>query len=190
MGARPYRYLALYDPAPGCLVEVGSENGEGSTAWLADYAKRHGLRFYTADVDATVHQRAKEITPGARLCPGTTLLNRVGSVSVAYLDGFDWIPYGKEGQGWVKTMRRDYRDKGLELTRKASESEHLKEAAIVARKATSPCVVIMDDTYWDKGWHGKGAKALPYLEIEGFRVIDHQGHETPGSLGCAVLRRD
>lgn len=189
MGARAYRYLSLYKPSPGCLIEVGSERGEGSTAWLADYSKRHGLRFYTADIDPEAHGRAREITAGARLTTGVELLKRVGSVSVAYLDGYDWIPPWATVEEWVNLQRSRYRQLGIDHSNEACEAVHLEEAELVARKATDRCVVICDDTFRDDGrWRGKGALAVPYLQAEGFEIVDHQP-SGQHSLGCVLLRR-
>jgi len=188
MGARAYRYLALYEPDPGCLVEVGSERGEGSTEWLDRYARAHGLRFYTADIDPETYAKARDITPGARLCPGRVLLKRVKSVSIAYLDGFDWMPSKEASQTWALKQRARYRRLGVEQTNEASEREHLCEAELVAAKATKRCAVICDDTFWEGRWQGKGAQAVPYLLNEGFEVVDDQ-HAEPESLGCVVMRR-
>lgn len=189
MGARAYRYLALYEPAPGCIVEVGSERGEGSTAWLVAYAHRHRLGFYTADVDPDVHRAAERLTKGARLCTGCELLRRVGTVSVAYLDGFDWIPDKQHDEPWIQRQRQRYREVGYEMTNENCQREHLAEARLVARKAAGRCVVICDDTYrTGDGWSGKGGLAVPYLEDAGFRVVADEA-SAGESLGCAVLTR-
>jgi hypothetical protein len=188
MGARAYRYLCLYDPAPGCVVEVGSERGEGSTAWLAAYAKRHGLRFYSADIDSKVHRKAKRITKGARLCSGVEILKRVRTVSIAYLDGFDWSPEGVEEE-WLADQRDRYEDLGYAMTNAKSQTEHLEEAKLVTRKAAARCVVICDDTFVGTvGWDGKGGQAVPHLLSHGFEVVQVEEPDTH-SLGAVVLVR-
>lgn len=189
MGARAYRYLSLYPPDPGCLVEVGSERGEGSTAFLYRYAKRHGLRFYTADIDPAAFKRAKSITPGARLTTGLKLLRRLrGPISVAYLDGFDWIPEGADNLDWIALQRRRYQRLGVEMNNHNCQREHLAEAEQIARKAARRCRVICDDTHNRGGWSGKGGLAVPFLESEGFTVTDHREPEGV-SLGYVVLDR-
>lgn len=189
MGARAYRLLALYEPAPGALVEVGSERDEGSTAYLAPYAKTHGLRFYTADIDPEVYEVARRITDGARLCSGRELLKRLRTISIAYLDGFDWIPRGHESERWITNQARRYRTLGYELTNDTCQREHLEEAHLVAQKAAKRCVVICDDTFQtSEGWSGKGGLAVPYLEIAGFRVVHCEPPEE-ASLGAVVMRR-
>lgn len=189
MGARPYTWLDDYTPDPGCLIEIGSERGEGSTAFLADYAQQHGLRFLTADIDPASHAAAAKITTGARLMSGRDLLKRLRSkVSVAYMDGFDWIPEGLEREDWIQEQRDRYRQLGYELENRNSRNEHLAEAQLIARRATERCVVICDDTWRNGDWHGKGGLAVPYLLTQGFTVAEHDGPRKD-SLGYAVLIR-
>jgi hypothetical protein len=190
VGARAYRYLSLYDPAPGVLVEIGSERGEGSTVWLSRYAKRCGLRFYTADIDPDTHRAARRITPGARLARGRDLLRKLRSpVSVAYLDGFDWIPQGREHVPWIADQRARYHELGYHLTNEDCQHEHLHEAKALAERAADRCAVIADDTWLDENeWTGKGGLAVPYLIGEGFEVVDHAGCQDE-SLGYVVMRR-
>lgn len=190
MGARPYRYLSLYQPEPGCLIEIGSERGEGSTRFLDAYACRHKLRFYTADIDPDTHEAAKRITRGARQSTGVALLRRVRTpVSVAYLDGFDWTPAGAENEAWLIDQRARYAELGYEMTNENCQREHLAEAQLIADRAADSCVVICDDTWHDRRWTGKGGLAVPYLISQGFTVVDHAGRENDSSLGYAVLRR-
>lgn len=189
MGARAYRYLTLYDPDPGCLIEIGSERGEGSTAFLADYARKHRLRFYTADIDPDTHRAARQITSGARLVSGVELLHRLRTpVSVAYLDGFDWIPDRADTEPWIADQRRRYHHLGYELRNDNCQQTHLAEAQLVAERATERCVVVLDDTWLDDHWTGKGGLAVPFLQSKGFEVVAHAGCE-PSSLGYAVMRR-
>lgn len=189
MGAKAYRYLALYDPEPGVVVEVGADRGEGSTQWLYEWAKGHGLDFASADIDPDQKVEGPAGTK-VRNVTGTQLLSRIRrNVSVAYLDGFDWIPDGEEEKNWIREQRSRYESFGVELNNDACQREHLEEAHLVSRKAAKRCVVVLDDTWHDGDWWtGKGGKAVPFLEIEGFEVVvqDEPGDE---SLGGVVMFR-
>jgi hypothetical protein len=191
MGARPYRYLNDYKPARGCLIEIGSERGEGSTAFLAEYAKKHHRPFFTTDIDPESHEAAKVITRGARLMSGSLFLQRFrGRISVAYMDGFDWIPEGLENEAWIHEQQARYASLGVEMTNEHCQAEHLREAVLIAKKAADRCCVILDDTWSeDGGWSGKGGLAVPHLESEGFAVVETEGPEKD-SLGYAVMTRD
>jgi len=190
MGARAYRHLSLYDPAPGCLIEIGSERGEGSTAWLHDYAQRHRLRFYTADIDLDTYTIARGITSGARNLTGTEVLRRLRTpVSVAYMDGFDWIPDGQANEQWIGDQRARYATLGHHLDNDRCQQTHLEEARLITGKANERCAVICDDTWLGPtGWTGKGGLAVPHFVSEGFTVVDHDGCKDH-SLGYVVLKR-
>ena len=189
MGARAYRLLAEHEPDPGAVVEVGSERGEGSTAWLDAWARSHRCRFYSADIDPDTHERARAITDGARLCPGATLIRRLALVSVAYLDGFDWTPDDPHFpiDGYIAR----YAELGYQLTNHNAQAAMLDEAYEVVARASPNCLVICDDTWrTGSGWDGKGGRAVPYLLGYGrFRQLVEAG---PGgdSLGFVMLRRE
>lgn len=188
MGARAYRRFAAYDPDPGWVVEVGSERGEGSTGWLHRYATDHGLYFATIDVHPGRSKAADRIAPGhARCAQGRDELRRIRPISVAYLDGFDWIPSGHERSRWIATQRDEYTTLGYELTNENAQREMLEEAHQVVRNAAPRCAVICDDT-WGR-WNGKGGWAVPYLRENGFRLVS-SGRRTATSLGYAYLIRD
>lgn len=189
MGARAYRYLSLYEPAPGCLIEIGSERGEGSTEFLAAYAELHSLRFYTTDIDPDAYEAAKRLTDGASLGSGEDMLIHLdGPISVAYMDGFDWIPRHHESEPWIADQRARYTQLGFELNNEICQQTHLREAQLIAKRATNRCVVIVDDTWTEANWTGKGGLAVPYLLDHGFTVVIDDQPEG-NSLGYVVLRR-
>lgn len=190
MGAQAYRLLALYDPAPGVLVEIGSERGEGSTAYLASYAARHDLEFATADIDPETSRQALEITLGAWHGTGASLLRKLKApISIAYMDGFDWIPDGQGCERWIEEQRERYAELGVDMNNDACQREHLKEARLIAKKAAERCVVICDDTFRESdGWSGKGGLAVPHFERQSFTVVDSVG-PAETSLGYVVLQR-
>lgn len=191
MGAQAYRLLSLYEPDPGWLVEVGSERGEGSTAWLRDYAERTGLGFTTCDIDPAQHAEAERIAPGHAICGrGRDVIAQTKPISAAYLDGFDFIPPGREGDGFITEQRDRYDELGFTLSNGRCHAEHLAEAKALERRANRRCVVICDDTWQGPrgGWKGKGATAVPYLLRHGFCVIEVVQREKT-SLGATVLRR-
>lgn len=65
-GAAAYRLLADFedDLDDGNLIEIGSDRGEGSTRWLAEFAAKHHRNFYTVDFSAEGYRN------GQRACGG------------------------------------------------------------------------------------------------------------------------
>lgn len=78
------------------IVEIGSERGEGSTAYFAQLAKKHNVEFHTVDI--LDHSKDKvndtnitwHVADGATWCRDEyPKINK--KISVMYLDNFDYI---------------------------------------------------------------------------------------------------
>jgi hypothetical protein len=61
----------------------------------------------------------------------------------------------------------------------------LRETIAAEDKLSADALVVYDDSPWDGGWAGKGAKAIPYLLERGWRVIA-AGYQTVVSRGDAL----
>lgn len=185
MGAALYPLLADHgDVLPGeCVVEIGSERGEGSTAWLADFCHKRAINFYTVDVDPLVHETAVKTVDGYRCCsahlgPGEEFLPGLKEkIRFAYLDAFDCIPAGFEKEPFIDFYTRRYEELGLRaMTNENSARSHLALTRLVVKRAASRCAILIDDTdLTDGGWLGKGRLAAPFLSRKGFLVEDVGG---------------
>lgn len=184
MGAQAYRILAQHaDVADDeCVVEIGSERGEGSTSWLSQFCGERGIFFYTVDIDPGVYDAAKDLVGecascSAYLITGEEFLRTVPKkIRFAYLDGFDCIPKGLENEEFIEYYRRKYEEMGLTMTNTESAKSHLEQAQLVDAHRASRCTVLIDDTFLEGSkWIGKGAWAMPYLEARGFEVSDLGG---------------
>lgn len=187
MGARAYVVLEEFsDIHDGeCVIEIGSERGEGSTKWLSSFCSEREASFHTVDVDPFIYSEARKIVSQHAGCSAHCMLGEDfledlhEQVRFAYLDAFDYVTEEIEGQGWVQDQIARYRELGLDMTNAASEISHLEQAKLVVEKAASRCAILVDDTYRDReSWTGKGALAAPYLRELGFEISD---------LGGAVL---
>lgn len=181
-----YEAVAHYTPDPGCLIEIGSERGGGSTAYLNDYALHHGLTFYTVDIDAEVYDGIRHNYGDAAIhSRGLDFLHLVQQpISVAYLDGFDWIYDPNSDITAIQIPQ--YRYMGLELTNDNCQKEHLLEAEVVEQKSADRSLVIFDDTYLieDGIFTGKGGTAAAFLLDHGYE------HVLESSPGGAVFYRE
>ena len=60
MGSKPYTILdqiSLDIDPNNIVVEIGSENGEGSSVWLYDWATKHNIEFYSVDVEHRMREK-------------------------------------------------------------------------------------------------------------------------------------
>lgn len=156
----------------GSVVEIGSERGEGSTAFLSNFCKKFGLKFYSVDFEDNAYQRAKNI-------PNTIAIQSTGEeflrnfpkgekICYAYLDNHDWN-YGDE-ELHARTKRK-YDLYGLDLSNKNSQQAHLDQAMLVSELASKKCIISFDDTFYDdelKCVSGKGGTAHTWLSSKGW----------------------
>lgn len=168
-----------------CVVEIGSERGEGSTTWLAKFCIRRKIHFHTIDVDPGVYKGAEKIFTRykggfchAHFGRGEDFLanNSELHIRFAYLDSFDCIPSGLEHEPFIEFYRQKYHDLGMVMTNANSQAVHLIQASLVDMRSASRCAILIDDTWkTDDAWDGKGALAIPYLQTRGFEIRDLDG---------------
>jgi hypothetical protein len=83
----------------GSFVEVGSDRGEGSTAWLNHFAARTGRDFFSADFAPEGFENARRVCGSCAyrglgedfLSTEFSRVSKSGQISFAYLDNYDWI---------------------------------------------------------------------------------------------------
>jgi hypothetical protein len=98
MGAQAYGLIEDIPFLPGeCVVELGSERGEGSTYYFVEYCGGRGIPFYTVDPDKNDgYTTASQIARCHAYCmTGEQFLAEVFpsfglKIKFAYLDNFDW----------------------------------------------------------------------------------------------------
>ena len=187
MGARAYTLIAEVDFQPGeVAVEIGSERGEGSTAYLRQHCAEREVEFFSVDIDPQVE--------GVIQSDGATWLHGFDRfallVKFAYLDNFDYVFPSIVGQPWVQDQIEGYLKFQIEMTNENSEQAHLDQAIEVNRLSVPGTMVVIDDTWVEHGvWYGKGATAVPYLQSAGFRVLDGFDGLPPESSCVALQRR-
>jgi hypothetical protein len=179
MGTKPYTKIAelkLECDHDNIVVEIGSENGEGSSLWLHNWAQQHGMDFYSIDVE----HRKREldypdinwvvVTCGSYWCknilPG---LNK--KIKVLYLDNFDWIWDESNLANYIKEQIKKYALRGVEMNNTNCQEEHRLQVEYCLPYLDKQSVVIMDDTFYtNDSWDGKCATAIPLLIENGFKI--------------------
>jgi hypothetical protein len=165
----------------GSIVEVGSERGEGSTAFFEEFAKQKGTPFFSVDMDIAPHEAAKAIC-GARAYRMTgerffaEEFHKFGlNIHFLYLDNFDWSWGGDEGKQIQDAQSVDYTRNGLVLNNANSQLAHCVQAAL-ATQFMPKGYILFDDTWKDGDqWTGKGGTAVPMLLNRGFVVARAMG---------------
>jgi len=179
MGSKPYVKLEsinLTVSHDNIVIEIGSENGEGSSLWLYNWATQRGLKFYSIDVEHRMRERTHpEInwvvtTSGSDWCrdvlPG---LNK--KIKVLYLDNFDWIWDLENLAPHNQQQIKNYETRGIIMNNQNCQQEHRLQIEYCLKYLDEQSVVIMDDTFYNNDkWDGKCATVIPLLLEHGFKM--------------------
>lgn len=179
MGSKPYTKLEninLSTNHDNIVVEIGSENGEGSSLWLHDWAIKHNVEFYSVDVEHRMRERTHPqinwIVTGSgsdwckNVLPG---LNK--KIKVLYLDNFDWIWDTKNINSYTQQQILNYSKRGVIMNNQNCQEEHRLQIEYCLPYLDKQSVVIMDDTFYNTNtWDGKCATAIPLLLQNGFKM--------------------
>lgn len=198
MGARAYR---LFDsvkelPRNSCIVEIGSQRGEGSTDYFIELARKLKVPLYTVDINYEVYIWIAHKTH-AFLMSGEEFFERVlpnigSKIGICYMDGFDWIWQGMDGRDFILAQKEEYKNLGFELHNDASQKSHVRQCqAIVDFKMDYIGTRILFDDTWPtrEGYDGKGGSAVPYLLGKGYEVIDQVPVAEEDQQGYVLLEK-
>ena len=181
---RAEQYLDQFDPEyMGQFVEIGtSRNGDdGSTRTIAGWAARFGKGLFTVDMDVNNcdYVIEQDIANVEVICQtGEQYLKdfpaHITYISVLYLDNFDWDWHPDRTEDFVIEQQRRYADLGLRMNNVNSQRAHLRQAELALPALGDRCLVICDDTWYNKYWghySGKSGSVVPYLMNHGFEVL-------------------
>lgn len=190
----PYKMLdnhfsELHSDSSKCVVEIGSERGEGSTAYFRDWAQAHGLDFHTVDVtnDALTHFTNNTAYGGI----GSTNFHVVDTghawcrdalptlgkqISVLYLDNFDWIDPVNLQYQWLHDQIAAYAARGVVMSNENSQEEHRLQTLYCLPYMAPQSIILIDDSYEDinssTGWGGKCGTAIPLIIAAGYTIAN------------------
>lgn len=180
MGARAYHKIEHVTFNAGEIaVEIGAERGEGSTAYLTEYCAERGIPFYSVDIAPQLPQTIK--MDGAEW-----LRNNKETIKFAYLDNFDYIFDEIANEPWLLDQVKQYADMGIDMNNDNSKAAHLEQAQLVHRNSTAGTVILIDDTWLQGGYNGKGGTAVPWLLDNGWELLEPVGWQTKS---YALLRK-
>jgi len=163
------------------IVEIGSDRWEGSSAYFADLANTHDMRFITVDLDpgAELRLRKTVLSDHTHLvefvqAEGTqwTVKYQDSKIRVLYLDNFDWDWRTDRQQQMIQNQVQWYQQQGLVMNNINSQTAHITQMVNLLPHMTDRCVVCVDDTYEYNGvFIGKGGAVVPYLIGQGFGIL-------------------
>lgn len=194
MGMSPYKMLndqfqELQVDNSKCVVEIGSERGEGSTAYFRDWSQARGLDFHTIDVtdEALTHftnntafggignTKFHTVDTGHAWC--RDVLPTLGKqIVVLYLDNFDWIDPNNLQYQWLHDQIAAYAARGVVMNNENSMEEHRLQTLYCLPYMAQQSIILIDDTYQDinspTGWGGKCGTAIPLMLAAGYAIAN------------------
>lgn len=186
-----YVRAAEIEYRPGeVILEVGSERGDGSSAYLAKLAGERNVPFISIDPDPETAQKALDVGATVIVTLAEDYLPHwdFGPPRFVWADGHDW-PYSwhtPTDEHMQRCVER-YRHWGAQVTREASAAAHLALVRALEVVAPPGCVVAFDDTWrCDLQWQGKGMTAVPWLAERGWVVESYSIGDEP-MRSCTVV---
>lgn len=172
--AKPF--IDKLEPSRSIIVEIGSERGEGSTAWFDTVAKELNKDFYSVDVTdyASTTLTHLENTNFIITSSGSKWAkDNTKTISVLYLDNYDWISTMNSIRPIEQQMIDEYNNRGVSMTNFDCQREHLEQMVNCMPCMDEQSIVICDDTPFDKSsgvYFGKNGSVIPYLVIHGYKI--------------------
>jgi len=190
------KYLDQFDPNYiGSFVEIGSSrNGDdGSTRVIAGWAAQLGQKLITVDMDPVQCDLVRSFNlPNVEVhnITGENYLSTIfpidiASISVLYLDNFDWDWHPMNTEQFVIEQQHRYQNLGVTMTNLNSQMAHLNQAILAAPLMADTSLIICDDTWFNESWghySGKSGAAIPYLVGQGFRILATEAHPVYGTI--------
>lgn len=183
MRTAPYRLFEQIKDQLGTnqlFVEIGSERGGGSTAYLNSLSKQTLNNFVTVDVDPVyVGDDVTKYRMSGEEFAYNILPSMSKKVSLILMDGFDWIAKPatvRSGDAPVDTMNaiEQYEKRGQQLNNINSAVSHMQQILGLRPYFAKRCAIMFCDTWFNwqlDTFEGKGAGAVYLLLAEGFKVI-------------------
>jgi hypothetical protein len=179
VGTKPYIKLEninLSSNDHNIVVEIGSENGEGSSVWLYNWATEHDMEFYSVDVEHRLRERTYPhinwvvASSGSDWCK-TILPTLNKKIKVLYLDNFDWNWDPNIVHPHIQQQISKYLERSVTMNNQNCQEEHRLQVEYCLPYLDQQSVVIMDDTYYNnEELTGKCATAIPLLLQNGFKM--------------------
>lgn len=180
MGACAFDIIVDYIDhiSDGCVVEIGSTRGEGSTYFFMGFlhkSTRHN--FVTIDIN---HETTRHLEKYKRMGNiqvltgnGVVMLDQIAQpIAYAYLDNFDLIRPGTENHPAIREQVNKYKkDFNLDMHNTNCYQTHLEQTQKIVTRCAEKCIIQFDDTHFKEGWVGKGSTAVPWLLDRGWTVL-------------------
>jgi len=176
LNSQPYLAQLSYDQDTDMILEIGSDQNEGSTEFFNGLSVNWEIPFYTVDVIIEPQRRFThldhiiwQVETGSvwtkKILP---TLNK--QIKVLYLDNYDWSNPGPNAD----TIRTSYAFRNVDWSNLGSQVEHLAQMVNCMPYMSEQSLVICDDTPLveaSETYTGKCGAVVPYLLCNSYRTV-------------------
>jgi hypothetical protein len=159
------------------ILEIGSDQNEGSTEFFNGLSVNWEMPFYTVDViDEPQHRFTHldhiiwQVSEGGAVWTKSVLPTLGKQIKVLYLDNYDWSNPGPNADN-IKT---NYARRNVEWSNIGSQVEHLAQMINCMPYMSAESLVICDDTPLVDAsgtYTGKCGAVVPYLLCNGYKIV-------------------
>jgi len=176
LNSQPYLAQLSYNRDCDMILEIGSDQNEGSTEFFNGLSVNWEIPFYTVDVVIEPQRRLAhldniiwQVETGSvwtkKILP---TLNK--QIKVLYLDNYDWSNPGPNAD----TIRTSYAFRNVDWSNLGSQIEHLHQMVNCMPYMADQSLIICDDTPLvdhSGTYTGKCGAVVPYLLCNGYRIV-------------------
>lgn len=165
-----------YNQETDMILEIGSDQNEGSTEFFNGLSVNWEIPFYTVDVIDEAQQRFThcdhiiwQVMEGSKWT-STVLPTLSKRIKVLYLDNYDWTNPGPERDRVID----GYKSRGVDWSNMGSQVEHLYQMINCLPYMAEQSLIICDDTPAVESsgtYTGKCGAVIPYLLIHGYSIV-------------------
>lgn len=177
LSSQPYLEQLSYNKDTDIILEIGSDQHEGSTEFFNGLSIGTDVPFYSVDVQEESMKRMShldstnwQVDISGSNWTKTILPGLHKKIKVLYLDNYDWANPGPNAD----TIKENYAQRNVEWSNLNSQVEHLAQMIGCFPYMAEQSIVICDDTpvvEHHGTYTGKCGAVVPYLLTNGYQIV-------------------
>jgi hypothetical protein len=176
LNSQPYLAQLSYNQDRDMILEIGSDQNEGSTEFFNGLSVNWEIPFYTVDVVIEPQRRLAHLDHIIwQVETGSVWTKKIlptlgKQIKVLYLDNYDWSNPGPNAD----TIRTSYAFRNVDWSNLGSQIEHLHQMVNCMPYMADQSLIICDDTPLvdhSGTYTGKCGAVVPYLLCNGYQIV-------------------
>jgi hypothetical protein len=177
LNSQPYLKQLSYNKDTDIILEIGSDQHEGSTEFFNGLSIGTDVPFYSVDVQEESMKRMShldstnwQVDISGSNWTKTVLPGLHKKIKVLYLDNYDWANPGPTAD----TIKENYAQRNVEWSNLNSQVEHLAQMIGCFPYMAEQSIIICDDTpvvEHHGTYTGKCGAVVPYLLTNGYQIV-------------------